>query len=265
MSDHFSDGSQLEDSPDLHPIDRTLVVDEVIGRLVALIVHGKLKPGDRLPSERELMARLGIGRSSLREAIKTLSAVGVLEARRGSGIFVGNGDASVLARPLAWGMFLGRSSVGQVIEARTVIETALAGWAAERRLDEDVAAIEKLLGQLESNQNKKEAYIQLDLEFHLAVAQAAQNRILSQVLGFFQNLLQVWMEITYDETHGSKDSLVAHRQLFEAIRTGDAQAARRIMQKHTSGAPLLSAVAQRYAETQATPDFADVMRNAKSQ
>jgi len=264
MSDHFPNRNQLEDSRYLNPIDRTLVVDEVIGRLVALIVHGNLKPGDKLPTERELMARLGIGRSSLREAIKTLSAVGVLEAKRGSGIFVGNGDASILAKPLAWGMFLGGSSVRQVIEARSVIETALAGWAAERRLDEDIAAIEELLEELESSRSEKEAYIQLDLEFHLAVAKAAQNRILSQVIGFFQNLLRVWMEITYDETHGSTDSVLAHRELFEAIRAEDANAARRIMQKHTSGAPLLSAVAQRYAETQATPDFLDLIKNSKS-
>jgi GntR family transcriptional repressor for pyruvate dehydrogenase complex len=264
MSDQFLDPNQFEDSPYLNPINRTLVVDEVIDRLVALIVNENLKPGDKLPTERELMARLEIGRSSLREAIKTLSAVGALESKRGSGIFVGNGDASILAKPLAWGIFLGGISVAQVIEARSVIETALAGWAAERRSDEDIAAIAKLIEKLEASRNEKKAYIQLDLQFHLAVAKAAQNKILFQVLNIFQNLLRVWMETTYDETHGSKDSVVAHRELFEAIRAKDVNAARRGMQIHTSGAPLLSAVSQRYAETQATPDFLDLIKNAKS-
>jgi GntR family transcriptional repressor for pyruvate dehydrogenase complex len=222
MSDQFLDPNQFEDSPYLNPINRTLVVDEVIDRLVALIVNENLKPGDKLPTERELMARLEIGRSSLREAIKTLS------------------------------------------EARSVIETALAGWAAERRSDEDIAAIAKLIEKLEASRNEKKAYIQLDLQFHLAVAKAAQNKILFQVLNIFQNLLRVWMETTYDETHGSKDSVVAHRELFEAIRAKDVNAARRGMQIHTSGAPLLSAVSQRYAETQATPDFLDLIKNAKS-
>lgn len=263
MSDQFSEPNSFEDTPYLNPINRTLVVDEVIDRLVALIVHENLKPGDKLPTERELMSRLEIGRSSLREAIKTLSAVGALEARRGSGIFVGNGDVSVFAKPLAWSLFLGGCSVGEVIEARSVIETAMAGWAAERRLDVDISAIEVLLGKLEVSRNEKNAYIQLDLQFHLAVARAAQNKILFQVLNIFQNLLRAWMETTYDETHGSKDSVVAHRQLFEAIRAKDAGTARRIMQEHTSGAPLLSAVARRYAETQATPDFLDLITNVK--
>lgn len=144
-----------------------------------------------------------------------------------------------------------------------MIETALAGWAAERRLDEDVAAIGGLLTKLEASQSEKEAYTQQDLAFHLAIAKAAQNRMLSDVLGLFQNLLRVWMETTYDETHGSKDSVVAHRELFEAICAKDADAARKIMHQHTSGGPLLSAVTRRYAETQATPDVLDLINNSK--
>ena len=262
MSDQSHNMNQLEDSPYLNPINRTLVVDEVINRLVTLIVHENLKPGDKLPTERELMARLEVGRSSLREAIKTLSAVGALEVKRGSGIFVGNGDTSILAKPLAWGMFLSGSSIEQVIEARSVIETALAGWAAERRLEKDIDAMEKLLEKLENYQSNKKEYIELDLQFHLEIAMAAQNKILFQVFNIFQNLLRVWMETTYDETKGSADSMVTHRQLVEAIRAQDANAARRIMQKHTSGAPLLSAVARRFIETQAKPDFLDLIKNS---
>jgi GntR family transcriptional repressor for pyruvate dehydrogenase complex len=144
-----------------------------------------------------------------------------------------------------------------------VIETAMAGWAAERRLNEDLFAIEALLQKLEACRNEKKAYIQLDLQFHLAIAKAAQNKILFQVLNIFQNLLRVWMETTYDETHGSADSMPDHRELFEAIRAQDANAARKCMQRHTSGAPLLSAVARRYAGSQATPDFLDLIRNVK--
>jgi GntR family transcriptional regulator, transcriptional repressor for pyruvate dehydrogenase complex len=263
MSDQFSETHPLGDSPYLEPINRKLVVDEVIDRLMTLIIHENLKPGDKLPTERELMARLEIGRSSLREAIKTLSAVGALEARRGAGIFVGSGDDSILAKPLAWGMFLGGSSVGQVIESRSVIETAMAGWAAERRSNEDLSDIESLVDKLEANRNDKKAYVHYDLQFHLAVAKAAQNKILFQVLNIFQNLLRAWMETTYEETHGSENSMVAHRELLEAIRAKNANAARKIMQEHTSGAPLLSAAARQYAETQATPDFLDLIKNVK--
>jgi GntR family transcriptional regulator, transcriptional repressor for pyruvate dehydrogenase complex len=255
MSDQFEEPNELDESPYLNPIPRTLVVDEVIDRLFALVIHENLKPGDKLPTERELMTRLGIGRSSLREAIKTLSAVGALEVKRGSGIFVGYGDTSILAKPLAWGMFLSRSSVDQAIEARSVIEVALAGWAAERRSAEELAAIVGLLDQLEKNQGNQKLYIEYDLKFHLAIARAAQNKILFQVLNIFQHLLRVWMETTYQESHGAADSMNLHYKLVEAIQSGDSQAARSLMQAHTSGGPLRSALARNETDLQSAPDF----------
>jgi GntR family transcriptional regulator, transcriptional repressor for pyruvate dehydrogenase complex len=262
MSDQFSGTNQFEDSPYLNPINQTLVVDQVIDRLVALIVNENLKPGDKLPTERELMARLAVGRSSLREAIKTLSAVGALEVKRGSGIFVGYGDTSILAKPLAWGMFLSGSNVGQVIESRSVIEVALAGWAADRRTEEDLANLSALLDNLEKSQNDKMSYIEYDLKFHLAIGKAAQNNILFQVLTIFQHLLRVWMEITYKETQGPRDSMKTHRELFEAIRAGNSLDARRIMQKHTSGSPLRSALDRQYAESQITLDFLSFIKES---
>jgi GntR family transcriptional regulator, transcriptional repressor for pyruvate dehydrogenase complex len=260
MSDQLSPHSELEESTYLNPINHTSVVDEVIDRLIALVIHEDLKPGDKLPTERELMSRLEIGRSSLREAIKTLTAVGALEVKRGSGIYVGYGDTSILAKPLAWGMFLSRSSVGEVIEARSVIESALAGWAAERRLEEDLVIIGDLLEKLEKSQDDKEAYIEYDLKFHLAIASAAQNKILFQVLNIFQHLLRVWMEITYQETHGARVSMISHRELLEALRVKDSQAARRIMQDHTSGLPLRSAVARQFSESQIMSDFLSLIK-----
>jgi GntR family transcriptional regulator, transcriptional repressor for pyruvate dehydrogenase complex len=260
MSDQFTAPHNLEESPYLNPIHRTLVVDDVIDRLIALVVHEDLRPGDKLPTERELMQRLAIGRSTLREAIKTLSAVGALEVKRGSGIYVGSGETSILAKPLAWGFFLSRSSVGQVIEARSVIESALAGWAADRRTLADMAAIEEQLARLEDTQDDKDRYIENDLKFHLAIARASQNKILFQVLNIFQHLLRVWMETTYQETNGSRDSMVLHRELVAAIRAGDARAAREIMERHTSGNPLRSAIAREYAQSQVTPDFFSLIK-----
>lgn len=264
MSDQFTFQNELEESRYLSPINRTSVVDEVIDRLIALIVNENLKPGDKFPTERELISRLAVGRSSLREAIKTLSAVGALEVKRGSGIIVGHGDTSILAKPLAWGMFLSRSSVGEIIEARSVIETALAGWAAERRSDEDVAIIGELLDKLEKSQNDKKNYIEYDLKFHLAIANAAQNKVLIQVLNIFQHILRVWMEITYDETQGAKDSMIAHHKIYEAILARDADAASRIMQEHISGGPLRSAVMRKSSESDVMSDFLSLIQENRS-
>lgn len=263
MSDQFQNLTELEDSPYLNPINRPLMVDEVIDRLIALVVSENLKPGDKLPTERELMAKLAIGRSTLREAIKTLSAVGALEVKRSSGIIVGHGDSSILAKPLAWGMFLSRSSVGEVIEARRVIEAALAGWAAERRTAEDLSILDTLIEMLEKNQNNKHEYIEYDLRFHLAIANAARNKILRQVLNIFQHLLRVWMQITYDETQGPRDSMIAHHKLIEAIHAKDPESARQIMQDHISGAPLHAILARQNGDSEIMPDFLSLIRGKK--
>jgi GntR family transcriptional regulator, transcriptional repressor for pyruvate dehydrogenase complex len=265
MSDQFIATNDLEESPYLNPINRSLVVDEVIDRLIDLIVNENLKPGDKFPTERELMARLSVGRSSLREAVKTLTAVGALEVKRGSGIFVGSGDTSFITKPFAWGMFLNRISVDEVIEARSVIEIALAGWAAERGSDEDIASIGEFLDRLEKNKNDKEIYIDNDIKFHLAIAKAAKNKILFAVLTIFQHLLRIWMEITYQEEPGARDSMTLHRGLFEAIQAKDPEAARKIMYEHTSGVPLRSAVNQRYVESQTKSHFLFLFKNGNSQ
>jgi GntR family transcriptional regulator, transcriptional repressor for pyruvate dehydrogenase complex len=232
----------------LDPISRTTVVEEIVERLIGLIIDEGLKPGDQLIPERELMARLEVGRSSLREAIKTLCALGVLEIKRGTGTFIGYGDTSLLTKPLAWGLFLNQSSIQQVIEARSVIEVALAGWAAERATEEEIATIGQLLEQLEANQADMARYVESDLAFHLAIARAAHNDTLADVLTIFQHVLRVWMETTYKESKGTKDSMALHRKIYAAMQSRDVVAAREAMTTHTSGGPLLAAAARTDAE-----------------
>ena len=228
----------------LDPIGKMTVVDEIVERLMGLIIDENLKPGDKLLTERELMERLAVGRSSLREAIKTLCALGVLEIKRGKGTYVGYGDMSILTKPLAWGLFLSQSSVQQVIEARSAIEVSLAGWAAERATEDEVAIMREQLRQMEANLGDMEGYIDADIRFHLAIAEAAHNELFSHVLGIFQRVLRVWMETTYKESGGTECSMGQHRTILAAIGTQDVDKAREIMAAHTSGAPLLAAAAK---------------------
>jgi GntR family transcriptional repressor for pyruvate dehydrogenase complex len=239
---------QSAGSRHLDPINRTTIVDEIVERLIALIINEGLKPGDQLIPERELMARLEVGRSSLREAIKTLCALGILEIKRGTGTFVGYGDTSMLTKPLAWGLFLSQSSIQQVIEARGVIEVALAGWAAERASEEELATIGRLLAQLDASQHEMTSYIESDLAFHLSIARAAHNDMLANVLTMFQHVLRVWMETTYKEAKGTTDSMALHREIYAAIAARDAATARAAMADHTSGGPLLAAAARSFAD-----------------
>jgi GntR family transcriptional repressor for pyruvate dehydrogenase complex len=234
-------------SPHLAPIARMTIVDEIVERLIKLIINEGLKPGDQLIPERELMAKLEVGRSSLREAIKTLCALGVLEIRRGTGTFVSSGDTSMLTKPLSWGLFLNQSSVQQIIEARSVIEVTLAGWAAQRATDEEIVSIGRLLEQLEESQGEMSQYIENDLAFHLAIARAAHNDMFANILAMFQHVLRVWMETTYRETQGTLDSMTLHRAIYAGIHARDVAAARAAMADHTSGGPLLAAAARGFA------------------
>lgn len=167
-------------SGNLNPINRPPVVNEIVEQLVGFILNEGLKPGDKLPTERELIERLGIGRTTLREAIKTLSAVGVLEVKRGSGTFVSDGNMSILVKPIAWGLLMSQDGIDHVIEARGVLEVTLAGWAAERATDAEIAEIGRILGKLEASQFDLEAYVRSDLAFHVAIARAAHNPMFSR-------------------------------------------------------------------------------------
>jgi GntR family transcriptional repressor for pyruvate dehydrogenase complex len=238
-------------SAHLGPIDRTSVVDDIVERLTRLILDEGLRPGDQLITERELMTRLEVGRSSLREAIKTLCALGILEIRRGTGTFISNGNTSMLTKPLSWGLFLAQSSVKQVIEARSIIEVALSGWAAERATDDEIAEIGRLLEQLEENRGDRHRYVDSDLAFHLAIAKASHNDMLANVLIMLQHVLRVWMETTYTEAGGTSRSMALHRQIYAAIAARDSAAAREAMTTHTSGGPLLAAAARGFPN--ATP------------
>jgi GntR family transcriptional repressor for pyruvate dehydrogenase complex len=244
-------------SLELAPITRTTVADEIVKRLVDLILEGRLKPGDKLPSERELMDRLAVGRSSLREAIKTLRAVGVVDVATGEGMFVGRGDTSVLTQPLSWGLLLSERSAQEVIEARTVVEGKLAALAAERATDDELAAIAGWLDALRANVHDAEHYSRCDLEFHVAIARAAHNRVLAQVLESLRQILRVWIvEVLVDMDRA--ESVANHVAIYAPIRARDPEGARRVMEEEMmrAGARLLAVMAraQTGQPNQAGPD-----------
>jgi GntR family transcriptional repressor for pyruvate dehydrogenase complex len=223
------------DSPHLAPIERTTVSEEIVKRLVNLILDAALKPGDKLPSERELMAQLAVGRSSLREAIKTLRALGVVEVRGGAGTFVAEGNISALTQPLSWRLLMTEHTAREVIEARRCVEVELAGLAAERATPEDIEAIGKKLEVMKVSSDEVE-FLQSDLEFHLAVARAGNNRILYNVLETLRHLVFAWMSEAFQsaetrEHYRSGKAFEDHADIYEAICAHDVAAARRVAAK----------------------------------
>ncbi len=220
--------------PPLATTTRTSVTDEVVKRLVSLILEEGLRPGNKLPSERELIKRLGVGRSSLREAISRLSAIGVVDVLAGKGIFVGRGEASVPTQPLSWGLLMSESTALEVIEARRTIEVDLAGLAAERATEDDISAIGQRLALILSSLDDMQAHAYADLEFHLAVGRAGHNRVLYHVMETLQHMVRVWiLAVVANQENRSawmrEHSVNEHVRVYEAIRAHDVQAARSAM------------------------------------
>lgn len=231
----------------LKPISRTTVSDEIVERLVAYILDEGLRPGAKLPSERKLMEKLQVGRSSLREAVKTLTALGIVEVEVGEGMFVGRGEISALTKPLRWGLLVSESGIHEVMEARRVAEVELAGLAAERASEEEIADIAANLEAMRSHLSDPEGYARSDLEFHLAIARAGHNGVLFRVLDTIRHILGVWIVQVVVGYEKKPSSLGEHIPIFEAIRARDKDRARQSMLAHMrASAGRVSALAATY-------------------
>lgn len=217
----------MTESALLSPIARNVLGDEIIRRLVGYILEAGLKPGDRLPSERELQSRFAVGRSSMREAIKSLAALGLVEVRSGTGMFVGSGEPIDLTRGLPWGLLLSEYGAREVVEARQVVGPALAAFAAERATSEELAAIGAEIEEMRASVGDMEEYIRANVEFRLAIARAAHSSVLGRVFVSLQHLVRLWTRRTF-----APFSLPQHEAIYLAVASGDPTSARREMVKH---------------------------------
>ena len=220
------------DSPYLAPIPRRTVTDEIVNRLVSLIISEGLKPGDRLPSERQLMAKLRVGRSSLREAVKFLSAAGTVVVSAGNGTFVGSGDIVALTKPLFLGLLITERTAQEFFEARRLLEVELIGMAAERASDREVSEIQAWLEAMNTCLEDAQAYASADFEFHLAIARCAHNTVLFRVVDTLRRFLAVVIAQVTAEQRSMRESFAEHAAIFEALRARDITAARQAMSAH---------------------------------
>jgi GntR family transcriptional regulator, transcriptional repressor for pyruvate dehydrogenase complex len=239
----------------LAPIARPTLTDQIVERITAFILDASMRPGDKLPSERELMVRLGVGRSSLREAIKTLSAIGIVDVQIGDGMYVGSGQTAVLTKPLSWGLLIGEHNIREVIEARRTVETELCALAASRATDEELATISGHYQAMRASGDDAEAFTEADQQFHLAIAAAARNGVLYHVLDMLRHVVRVWIFKTFSEFPDRVAGFDEHAAIEAALRARDPDAARQAMAAHVDGAGnrLLALLV---GEPGATPDLA---------
>lgn len=216
--------------PALKPVRKTSVVDGVIDRLRELLRTAD--PGSRLPGERDLAKRLGVSRPSVREALRTLERMGVLDTRHGSGSQFASTGEDVLKTPLAFLMALDKPSIADLHETRQLIETHLAVCAAERRTEEDLRAMEAPLRELKAAMKVRVGYIDPDFRFHKALAAAAHNPILERIMICLSENVVALMDSVVPDVHDWDTSFVVHEKILKAIRARDAAKARKLMTYH---------------------------------
>lgn len=228
------------------------VSSRIAQRVEELISQEQLKPGDRLPSERQLAEMLGVSRPSLREAIRSLATRGRLVVRHGQGVFV---ETPATTKRLTSSLNSDEHDLGELYAMREVLEVPAAGWAAENSSKAGLEWLEQAYHRLiEATKREEPDWVelqQLDAAFHEAVVRVAGNRFLLRTLGVLNEIMAAGMETTLRYPGRLNQSAKEHRKILEAIKEGNARSARAAARAHIRGA---HSAASRYRERQVHGD-----------
>lgn len=205
---------------------------EITRKLLDYLLSGEIEPGSKIPSERQLADGLGVGRSAVREAIKSLSLLGLLDVRQGDGTYLSRSGSDLLPRVIEWGLLLEEPQLTDLLEARSEIEVVVTGLAAKRAGKTEVAELRGCLEQMRSAGEDVDAYVEADIAFHLQIARASGNSVLANLLTSLRSLLRVWAERVLHHAGETDTSLAMHEPIVEAIEKGSVKAARAAMEAH---------------------------------
>lgn len=207
--------------------------EQVAAQLSDQITEGRWKPGEKLPSESELCFAMNIGRSTLREALKALAFVGMVQMRPGDGTYVIEESGLLIDRIMARGLLKTDKELQDVGEARLLIEGETAALAAERAEGKDLRQLDLLMEEMgDSLKGLGREFVDLDVELHLAIAQCAKNQMLFELLTPIRGVLKEWISKS-QELPGIKEN--AHRQhakIVAAVRRREPEKARYAMRTH---------------------------------
>ncbi|MFI8220662.1 FadR/GntR family transcriptional regulator [Streptomyces sp. NPDC085932] len=203
------------------------VTDEAIEKIKGMIVSGALRPGDRLPRESELAAGLGLSRNSLREAVRALSLIRVLDVRQGDGTYVTSLDPHLLLEAIGFVVDFHRDdTVLEFLAVRRILEPAATAMAATRISEQQLDALTAQLDRL-GDAPSVEDLVACDLEFHRGIVSSAGNSVLCSLLDGLSGpttRARVWRGLTQEDAVGR--TLREHRAILAALRDRDAEAAR---------------------------------------
>jgi GntR family transcriptional repressor for pyruvate dehydrogenase complex len=199
-------------------VSKDPLTNRVIRQIKDLIWRGEVTPGEYLPPQPELAAQLGVGLSTVREAVKALSVIGLLEPYPGRGTLVMPDAMRILSSDAAMRANLSEVHLGEVLEARLVLESALTRMAAERATAQDIAEMQLCFAEMEGSVGDDSVFTRADMRFHLAVARASKNSVLTQSYYFIRTLLEEAIQQADALPGGKERALANHREMLLGIR-----------------------------------------------
>lgn len=217
---------------DIEPIAREGASERLVHRLLGMVKAGNLKPGDRLPGERELAELFDVSRPTIREAVKALIVLGVLKSKHGGGIFVTPLQAEDLLGPVAFFLSLHNVEIERLYEARALIEGEIAALAASRATEVETAQLTELIRRQEEVVADPVAYREVDTSFHRLLAELSGNEFLARAAESMNVLGLEFRKIASETAEVISGSVRDHKRIVEALRKRDGEGARAAMRDH---------------------------------
>lgn len=217
------------------PIQSLKVFEQVAVQIEQRILDGELHSGDRLPTERELAEQFQVSRTAVREALKILSQKGLVDMRPGRGTIVIDGAPQAFEHSLGLVMRLQLGEVGgsnSLVEVREILEVAIAGLAAARATEQEIAAMRRAVQTMDESLHDADAFIAADNRFHEALAQATQNTLILTLINSIVSLLSEQRKQIFMTGGGPQRGQVHHKSILASVMKHDSEAARAAMRAH---------------------------------
>ena len=206
--------------------------EQIVQQVEDSIHRGELKPGDQLPPERELAQQFGVSRTAVREAVKALREKGLVEAYPGRGTFITDGSSYTIRQSLDRMMRTANEGFQNLAEVREILEPEIAALATTRADQEDLQAMREQVAIMDQAKGDPEAYIEADLDFHLALAEAAANPIILSLIDSIVGLLREQRIGIFQVNGGPERGQYHHKKILEAVERRDPVGAREAMKAH---------------------------------
>ena len=206
--------------------------DRAADRLLDMVISGGLSSGERLPPERELVGRLGVSRTVVREALNLLEARGLISIEHGRGAVVSGGSTRAVRDTLGLLLRVRPKALWEMLEIRKILEVEIAGLAADRAAEGDVREMRDQLDRMETLIESPEGYVDADVEFHVLLARSTRNEVLLAMLDPVVELLRASRGVSASRPGSARRALREHEEILRRVEAGDAEGARQRMRVH---------------------------------